>query len=442
VTVTFDQARDAARALGGALATQRIYGRAHDRAHHARERIETVIRVLPAAITLGRGERGIVWDGLPLGTERALSTLADCLEHAGAWGLRLEPDAVFDRLPALLDWLEDAPPGAAVPVCDAVAVVSEEAGEDEEDPFPRFTARFPELRRPLQLYRDAARGFERAILDGQAHDEIDLDPVTRTASRVARLMRHGGARLLAPLRLLHEDAFTWQHTTNVFLLATAALLPVASDEKELARFALAALLHDIGKCRIEPALLAKRASLTTAESAALQRHPELGAELLLGHGADPLCVEVAYCHHMRAGGFGYPSPALGLAPGPVTEVVQVADLFTGLTGVQPNREPLSPCEAIETIRRMPGMGGAEAAIQLVEAALGDCPAGSEVLLSNGERGLVVQDNPEAPARPLVRVLADAKGRELSETLLRDLREDEASVVALRTNSSILAQCVA
>ncbi len=445
--ISFDQVRDAARALGGALSSHRIYGPAHDRTRHARTRIVHVLKGLSAPVSLGRGESGIAWEGMPLGNERVLSTLAYCLEHAGAWGLRLEPGASPVGLAELLAWLEDAPPGAHVPPCDGIVVLSSENhGElgdtDSDDPFPRFAAQFPEFRRPLRLFRDAACDFERAVLDGQLRGEIDLGPLTRTAQRVAGLLHRGGARLLAPLRLLHEDAFTWQHSTSVFLLATAALLPVARDEEEHARFALAALLHDIGKCRLDPALLARRGPLSDEERATVRRHPELGADLLLEHGAEPLCVEVAYCHHMRANGFGYPAPADGLTPGPVSEVVQVADLFAGLTGVQKNREPLSPSEAIETIRRMPAMAPCEGAIQLIEAALGSCPAGSEVLLSSGESALVVQDSPGAPSHPLVRMLTDARGRELADPKLRDLRESDASVVAVRTNSELLASTLA
>ena len=86
--------------------------------------------------------------------------------------------------------------------------------------------------------------------------------------------------------------------------------------------------YDMGAYDVEGVL----EQITEEEFAVMRRHPELGAQLLASYPElDPIDIEVAYCHHMRDENLGYPNPAFPVKPGPVTAVVQVADMFEALT---------------------------------------------------------------------------------------------------------------
>jgi HD-GYP domain-containing protein (c-di-GMP phosphodiesterase class II) len=257
---------------------------------------------------------------------------------------------------------------------------------------------------------------------GTASD-ITMDDIGEVALWTAEESFSRGSQMIAPTQIVRQDKHTWQHSVNVFLITTAVLQPFARDPRELARFGQAAFLHDIGKSRIPQEILQKRDRLTDAEYKVMQRHTEHAVEILAScPDVDPLALEVAYCHHMRDDGHGYPKPFEGIRPGPVSDVVQVVDMFEALTAPRPYKGGLSVAEAMKTILKTPGMDSKRAALGLLVRRLTLAPPGSEVVLDTGEHAIVIQTNDDAPLRPLVRFITDAKGVPLEKTFDVDLRQ--------------------
>ena len=156
----------------------------------------------------------------------------------------------------------------------------------------------------------------------------------------------------------------------------------------------------------------------------MRQQSELGAQVLASYPElEAIDVEVAYCHHMRDNGHGYPNTKLPVKPGPVTAVVQVADMFEALTAHRPYKRSMSVMEAVHAIKTTPGMESKHAAIQLLMSHLTVSPPGSEVILASGERGVVIDANPKDPVRPLVMLMTDADGETLPEPRTLDLHED-------------------
>ena len=79
------------------------------------------------------------------------------------------------------------------------------------------------------------------------------------------------------------------------------------DDAGRHRLGVTALLHNIGMARI-PAELGNLGSLTELERATVESHTVKGAELLLdsGNRGLELAATVAYEHHLRPDGSGYP----------------------------------------------------------------------------------------------------------------------------------------
>jgi HD-GYP domain-containing protein (c-di-GMP phosphodiesterase class II) len=70
-------------------------------------------------------------------------------------------------------------------------------------------------------------------------------------------------------------------------------------------FGIAGLLHDTGMVLIPPELTVK-GSLTPEERAKVESHSLEGARLILKQNGPDLAATVAYEHHMRPDGNGYP----------------------------------------------------------------------------------------------------------------------------------------
>jgi putative nucleotidyltransferase with HDIG domain len=125
-------------------------------------------------------------------------------------------------------------------------------------------------------------------------------------------------------------------------LAVAALtdmltrrLGLPDEERRVIHFG--ALLHDIGKLRLEPELLHARHALEPEQLLAMQEHAVLGVELLRPishwHGVLPLIQ----AHHERWDGGGYPNGLAGEDIPLGARIISVADAFDAITRGYPGR---------------------------------------------------------------------------------------------------------
>src|SRR3954452_12263407 len=115
---------------------------------------------------------------------------------------------------------------------------------------------------------------------------------------------------------------------------------------------VAARLHDIGMAGVPESIRAKPGPLTRAERHELQEHTELGRAMLAGSGVELMdtAAEIAWTHHERWDGGGYPRGLRGEAIPLAGRIVAVADTWDALTTERVYRTTGSDEHAIETLK--------------------------------------------------------------------------------------------
>jgi len=145
----------------------------------------------------------------------------------------------------------------------------------------------------------------------------------------------------------YHDGDTGAHDERVgsYVVTIALALGIDHDRAELLR--LVSPLHDIGKIAIPAALLQKPGPLSAEERRATERHTEVGHELLAGSGNELLEVAatIAWTHHERWDGTGYPRRLAGEEIPLEGRIVAVADVFDALTSDRPYRGCLAAADA-------------------------------------------------------------------------------------------------
>ena len=147
--------------------------------------------------------------------------------------------------------------------------------------------------------------------------------------------------------LYHHAQKTCSHTLSLLRLLDLS-------EAEQTAIALGAFFHDIGKLCIDEDLLNKPGKLTLDEYAIIQHHPAYGASILTTFTSLPDVALLAYHHHERWDGEGYPDRLMGEAIPLGARIIAIADAFDAMTSRRGYQVRRSPEEALEELERCAG----------------------------------------------------------------------------------------
>ncbi len=148
-------------------------------------------------------------------------------------------------------------------------------------------------------------------------------------------------------RVLHHDYATFSHSTNVAFYCGMLASELGYSKAEIKQITTGGLLHDIGKLQIDESILCKPGKLDDFEFRKIQSHPVTGFRALAGR--DDVVegqLMMAYQHHERIDGKGYPVGCLGSEMHPWARLCAVVDVFEALTSHRPYRKPMPRRKAL------------------------------------------------------------------------------------------------
>jgi HD-GYP domain-containing protein (c-di-GMP phosphodiesterase class II) len=137
----------------------------------------------------------------------------------------------------------------------------------------------------------------------------------------------------------NTDTFTHMINVSAYCVLLAKSLGV-SDEAELKAIGTGGLMHDIGKRFMPRRLLLKSTSFNEEEKRLIHSHPQKGYEELCRFESVSFGqLMMAYQHHERVDGKGYPVRIAGNEMHYWAKICAVIDVFEALTGKRPYRKP-------------------------------------------------------------------------------------------------------
>ena len=172
------------------------------------------------------------------------------------------------------------------------------------------------------------------------------------------------------LRTLHvRDGRAARHSAAVAAFARDIARQAGRGpcEQELAH--TAGLLHDIGRFALADRVLERGGDLLEEDWRAIQRHPELGADLLRDLGVYGPVAQIVRAHHERIDGRGYPDGLEGDAIPAIARIVAVAEVYDTLTAQDTYRTPMTSFEALTELRRVAGSQLDERYVEALAALL-------------------------------------------------------------------------
>lgn len=272
-----------------------------------------------------------------------------------------------------------------------------------------------DMRAMQESYRNAVAGAE-AIWE-QTRNEGGPDPGMATAlvEGLASAVGQNRRAMMALTALYFYDNYTFTHMVNVSVLMMAQARSLGIDGTLLRQFGLAGLMHDIGKIRTPPEILKNKDRLTEAELAIIMKHPVDGAEMLRRRlELPPLAAVVAFEHHLRVDGTGYPagvtSPSLNVA----TQLCSIADVYDAMRSQRSYQQAFPTDRILAVLKQNDGQRFDQRLVRRFSQLLGIYPPGNLVRLDSGALAVVVRIHAPDPSRPVVRVIVGPDGERLAK----------------------------
>jgi putative two-component system response regulator len=264
-------------------------------------------------------------------------------------------------------------------------------------------------RRDLETaQRDHVRALEQTIartrILGGVLEGLDGEPgvsVHGDEEMIERLSRAVSLR----------DEETGRHIERMSRYAVVLASAIGFTRVSLEDLRLATALHDVGKIGVPDGILLKPGSLSPDEYAAMQRHAQIGYQLLAGSTSEllRLAATIAYTHHEWWDGGGYPRGLQGTEIPEEARIAAITDVFDALTSNRVYRPGIPFDDAITMMRDLRGRQFEPRLLDAFFASMDEIGAIREAYPDQEDsqqriRILVVDDH-EIFSQSLVRLLA-------------------------------------
>jgi putative nucleotidyltransferase with HDIG domain len=261
-----------------------------------------------------------------------------------------------------------------------------------------------------QLYSSAVEAAEIAWKSAATEGIPDAPAALQTVEGLAEAVTQNRTALVALTAMRNYDNYTFTHMVNVSILTMGQARALGIEGRLLREFGLSALMHDIGKVKTPLDILNKPDTLTDAEFAIMRQHTVNGAEILRRTPEMPVLAPViAFEHHLRIDGTGYPFGAKRAKLNLATMLCSISDVYDAMRSQRAYQQAHPTDRILAVLKRNDGKQFDQHLVRRFVQLLGIYPPGTLVRLTTGEVGVVQRIHAPDPYRPRVRVLFDASG---------------------------------
>lgn len=189
----------------------------------------------------------------------------------------------------------------------------------------------------VALFAAPAVAAQRLLLLYRQQRETS-DALARANSQLASANLSFATALVATLDA--RDQYTAGHSAAVAIYARDIAKRMGLSEQEQDMAHLCGLVHDVGKIGLPAGLLEKPGALTLEERREMERHSEIGEEILRNVDDYGEIAEVVRSHHERVDGTGYPDRRRGDDIPVLARIIAVADAYNAMTSDRPYRDAM------------------------------------------------------------------------------------------------------
>jgi putative nucleotidyltransferase with HDIG domain len=406
------------RRFAASIRSAQLYSKGHPIIGRNLESLSAAIQLLhglESAIVVGIVGDEVIVDDMPMAKADTLGPLVRRLQQTGVERITIDRGVTIEELNGFIEVVTN--------------VEHDEASRDksEAEIFPSFPhirvgrvtvdqrveGNLADMATIKRLYNDAVSVAGSLWESAETEGKPDATMARHMIDGLAQAVAQNRTALLALTTLKNYDNYTFTHMVNVSILTMGQARGLGIDGPLLREFGLAALMHDIGKVKTPLEVLNKPDKLTDDEFTVMKRHVVDGAEILRKTPDIPaLAPVVAFEHHLRMDGSGYPHGVTRTSLNVGTMLCSIADVYDAMRSQRGYQQAFPTDRILQVLKRNDGQQFDQNLVRRFVQLIGIYPAGNLVRLNTGEVAVVVKVHAPDPYRPQVRILIERDGKRL------------------------------
>jgi HD-GYP domain-containing protein (c-di-GMP phosphodiesterase class II) len=395
------------------------HGKAVESSQEAYQAIEAALAESPT-LEVTRVEQELLFEGIPLQDySSALTSLAEMMAARDVGRVTIRAGVQPREVEALVQILVSEPGmlamnGGPEEAARRHNITNIELLRCRTAATPLSITREAGERHGIEIYQDALAATKNAMASVEREEAIDASVVRAIVGEMLGSILSDHRALVSLTAIKSYDDYLYEHSVNLSVISMFFGYTLGLNDNQLADLGSAALLHDVGKVFVPVEIVRKPGPLTEEEWVNMHSHPVIGARILARtRGLPELCSVVTFEHHVRWDHSGYPKLVHDKPLNFYSCLVTIVDCYDSLTTARPYRTRMSPQEAVGWMVYS-GRQQFEPRLLARFAALLDVPTlGTVVRLNSGEWAVVIRGSTKDPSRPVVRLLVNDRGEDIS-----------------------------
>jgi len=304
-------------------------------------------------------------------------------------------------------WIDTSSRAEISPAAPVAVAAPKPEPEPAEKPEPKAALKTAKTYSEIvKEYEDTKVIVDQLIKDVAKEGKVDKEQGTAIAEDIQQQINSADTTLIFQTmnRVRNEDEYLLTHSLNVaFLNGLIGKLMKLSPTKQF-ELVEVGMLHDVGKLKIDPAILNKPGKLTKEEFDEIKKHPALSLEVLLKSGIrNQSVLEGVVQHHEKVNGTGYPKNLDAHEICEFARITAISDIYDAMVAKRVYKEACSPFVILNEF----GKGGySELDIKYVNIFI-ECMIeelkGKEVIMSDGREATVLLVRPRQLLYPIVEI---------------------------------------
>lgn len=237
------------------------------------------------------------------------------------------------------------------------------------------------------------KALKSVVDSAKMQEDLDLKPVSQMVNKILDDLKSMPNMLVQLLDMRSTNMYVYNHAVGVCVLSILTAMAYGLDELKVKTVGMGALLHDIGKT------LSPGQEHTTHGFGILRNNKNLN--IMIAH--------VAYQHHEKYDGTGYPRQLKGDEIHLFASITGIANMYDNLVSNIEKEKCLYPYQALERIVAESGRTFHPDIVKAFSRNIAPYPVGAAVKLNNGAVGVVIQVHKNFPTRPVVKLITNHAG---------------------------------